>query len=97
NAETSGGQVMVGGCVSSTVTLNVHWLLLPESSTAVKVTGVTPTGKANPVAGTLVRLASAPQVSEADALKVTLLVQVPGAALTVMGSGQLIEGTCVSR
>src|SRR5438105_11087423 len=38
---TSAGQVTPGGCVSRTVTVNVHWLVLPLLSLAVLVTVVT--------------------------------------------------------
>src|ERR1700719_825829 len=43
---TSAGQVMVGSCVSWTVTVKVQVLVLPLLSLAVLVTVVTPTGKA---------------------------------------------------
>src|SRR6266550_1016615 len=77
----SAGQVMVGAWLSPTVTVKVHMLLLPLLSRAVLVTVVTPTGKAKPLAGLLVRFASV-QLSLAVTVKVTLLVLPPGAALT---------------
>ena len=58
--------------MSSTVTVKVQLRLLPLLSRAVLVTVVTPTGKADPLAGTLVRLVTA-QLSVALTLKVTLL------------------------
>src|SRR6059036_713686 len=85
---TSAGQLTVGGCVSRTVTVNVQVLVLPLLSLAVLVTVVTPTGKAEPLAGTLTRLVTLPQVSLAVTLKVTLLVHWPAAAFTVMLAGQ---------
>ena len=89
------GQLMAGGCVSITVTVNVHVLLLPLLSRAVLVTVVTPMGNARPLGGLLVRLVTA-QLSVALTVNVTLLTHTPGAALTVIGPGQLIAGGCVS-
>src|SRR3989449_1559418 len=89
------GQVIWGGCVSFTVTVKVHWLLLPLLSRAVLVTVVVPTGNANPLDGLLLRLATA-QLSVALTAKVTLLVQPPGAVFTVRFAGQVICGGCVS-
>src|SRR5258708_30531410 len=71
---TSAGQVMVGGWVSRTVTVKMHWPMLPLLSVAVLVTVVTPTGKAEPLAGTLTRLVTLPQGSLARTTKVTFLV-----------------------
>ena len=85
------GQLIAGGCVSSTVTVKAQLLVLPVGSRAVLVTVVVPTGNANPLAGTLVRLLPR-QLSFAVTLKVTLLAHPPGAALTVRFPGQLICG-----
>src|SRR6266496_2915504 len=84
-----------GGSSSTTVTVKVHWLLLPLRSVAVLVTVVTPTGKAKPLAGTLTRLVTA-QLSVAVTLNVTLLVHAPGGAFTVMFPGHVMTGGCVS-
>ena len=46
------GQVIVGGSVSFTVTVNVHVAMLLDASVAVHVTVVTPFAKAVPEAGT---------------------------------------------
>jgi len=89
------GQVICGGCVSLTVTVKLQVLLLPLPSRAVLVTVVTPMGKAKPLAGTLVTLASA-QLSLAVMVKLTLLEQTPGAAFTMRFAGQVICGSCVS-
>jgi hypothetical protein len=86
------GQVITGPWLSRTVTVNVHWLVLPLESVAVEVTVVTPTGKADPLAGTLTRLVTLPQASMAVTLKVTLLVQRPGAVLTSRLAGQVMAG-----
>ncbi len=45
------GQVMVGGCVSLTVTVKVQVAVLPLMSVAVQVTFVVPLGKLEPLAG----------------------------------------------
>ena len=45
------GQVIAGGSVSLTVTVNVHRLVLPEASVATQVTVVTPFGNVEPDAG----------------------------------------------
>src|SRR6185436_13826397 len=81
------GQVITGGCVSLTLTVKVHWLLLPLLSRAVFVTVVTPPGNANPLAGTLVTFVTV-QSSVAVTLNVTLLEHAPGAAFTVIFAGQ---------
>jgi hypothetical protein len=77
--------------VPRTVTVKVHVLLLPLLSRAVLVTVVTPMGKAKPLAGTLVTLVSR-QLSVAVTVKVTLLVQTPGAVFTLRLTGQVICG-----
>ena len=51
-ADWLGGQVMVGGCVSFIVTVNVQGAdMLPEVSVALQLTVVVPTGKNEPEAG----------------------------------------------
>ena len=45
------GQLIVGGCVSVTVTVKLHVALLPEASVAVQVTVVVPTVKLDPEGG----------------------------------------------
>ena len=75
-----------------TVTVNVHVAVLPCASVAVLVTVVTPTGKAEPLAGTLTKLVTLPQVSLAVTTNVTLLTHEPAAALTVMFAGQVMAG-----
>jgi hypothetical protein len=85
------GQVICGGWVSFTVTVKLHVLELPLLSRAVLVTVVTPTGKAKPLGGLLVRFVTV-QLSVALTLNVTVLVQTPGAALTMRLAGQLMAG-----
>ena len=45
------GQVIVGGWVSFTVTVNVQPDVLPEESATIQVTVVVPTGKKEPETG----------------------------------------------
>ena len=73
--------------MSFTVTVNVHTLVLPLLSVAVLVTIVTPTGKAEPLAGTLVKLVTVPQASLAVTLKVTLLEHWPEILGTLRTAG----------
>jgi hypothetical protein len=47
------GQVILGACVSFTVTVNVQVAVLPDASVAVDVTVVVPLGKKLPDAGEL--------------------------------------------
>src|SRR5436305_710038 len=56
------GHVMAGACSSSTVTVNVHWLVLPMASVAMIVTVVVPAGKAKPLVGLLTKFVT-PQLS----------------------------------
>src|ERR1051325_5062086 len=65
-------------------------------SRAVLVTVVVPTGNAKPLAGTLTMLLNT-QLSVAVTLNVTLLVQAPGGAFTVILAGQLITGGMLSE
>ena len=53
-AVTFAGQVIVGGCVSLTVTVKVQEAVLFELSVAVQVTVVVPLRKVEPEAGTQV-------------------------------------------
>jgi len=62
------GQVIVGACVSLTVTVKVHELLLPLASATVQVTVVVPFGKLEPDAGTQTGVPAPEQLSVAVAL-----------------------------
>jgi hypothetical protein len=64
------GQVIAGGCVSFTVTVNVQEVALPAASVAVDVTVVVPTGKKLPDAGTLTTVTPG-QLSVPVTLKLT--------------------------
>jgi hypothetical protein len=76
----------------NTVTVNVHVEVLPCASVAMLVTVVVPTAKVLPLAGLLATVTPG-QLSVALTLNVTLLLQAPGAALTVIALGQVICGT----
>src|SRR6185503_19109444 len=76
------GQVICGSWLSITVTVKVHVLLLPLLSRAALVTVVTPTGKAKPLGGLLVRFVTA-QLSVAVTVKFTLLEQAPEGVFAV--------------
>ena len=73
----------------------MHVLELPLLSRAVLVTVVVPTANAKPLGGTLATFVT-PELSLAVTLKVTLLVQTPGAAFTVRLAGQAMVGDWVS-
>src|SRR5262245_50953023 len=86
------GQVVVGFCVSSTVTVKVQLLVLPLASVAVLVTVVTPTANVLPLGGTLTRLVTL-QLSVALTAKVTLLrLQRPTSVVSTRLAGQVIVG-----
>jgi len=78
--------------LSVTVTVKEHVAVLPCASVAVLTTVVVPTGKVLPLAGLLATVTPG-QLSVALTLNVTLLLQAPGAGLTVIALGQVICGT----
>src|SRR5436309_330150 len=85
---TAAGQLMLGVWLSLTVTEKVQLELLPAASVAVHTTLLVPTWKVDPQGGTH-RMLPPAQLSVKLAVKLTLLVHCPGAALTVMFPGQL--------
>src|SRR6185503_14893133 len=90
------GQVITGGCVSSTVTVKVQMLVLPLASVALFVTVVKPTGNVLPLGGLLTRLVTL-QLSVALTVKVTLLwPHRPKSAVSTRSGGQAIAGSWVS-
>src|SRR2546422_1973768 len=89
------GQLGTGRSVSLTVTVKVQLELLPDASVAVHTTLVAPLAKLEPDAGTH-RIEPPRQLSVKVAMKLTLLVHCPGAALTVMLPGQLGTGRWLS-
>ena len=78
-----------------TVTVKLQVEVLPAASVAVLVTVVVPTAKLPLLAGELVTVTPG-QLSVALTLNVTLLLDAPGAALTLILAGQVICGGCVS-
>jgi hypothetical protein len=81
--------------MSVTVTKKLQLELFPDASVAVHTTLVVPFGKLNPDAGTHT-IEPPTQLSVKLAAKLTLLVQPPAAAPTVMLPGQLGTGRSVS-
>jgi len=77
--------------LSSTVTVKEHVAVLPLLLVAVLVTVVVPTAKLLPLGGLLL-IVTPGQLSVALTVNVTLLLQAPGAVLTVMSLGQVICG-----
>jgi hypothetical protein len=59
-----GGHVIVGGCVSFTVIVNVQVAVLPDASATVQVTVVVPFGKNEPDAGEHIGAPTIGQLSE---------------------------------
>jgi hypothetical protein len=74
-----------------TVTVKVHWLVLPLLSRAVFVTVVVPTGNVKPLGGTLTKFVTV-QLSVAVTINDTSREHAPGCAFNVMFAGQLITG-----
>jgi hypothetical protein len=77
------GQVMTGGVLSTTVTVNVQ----PGPDAAVQVTVVVPMGKNDPDGGLQVIAPQLPVV--AGSLKVTAAPHWPGSLLTLTLAGQV--------
>ena len=92
------GHVIVGACVSLTVTVTLHMAVLFDESVAVQVTVVVPLLKVDPDAGEQATVGAGVQLSVAVAgVKVTTAVHTFGSVLVVMFAGQEpIVGACVS-
>ena len=90
-----GGHVIVGACISTTVTVKVHIEMLPDESVAVEVTVVVPFGKLDPDAGALTTETPG-QLSVAVTEKVTTVEHKPGLVGAVMFAGHVIDGGCAS-
>jgi hypothetical protein len=91
SATMSAGQVTVGATSSRTVTEKLQVALLPESSVAVHVTVVMPTGKVLPLGGLHVTVGLGSQLSVALALKVTTAPLPPVQSVT-MSAGHVTVG-----
>ena len=66
-AVTAGGQLIIGGSVSLTVTLKEQLAVLPLASVATQFTVVLPLGKVDPLGGAQLTLAPG-QLSLAEAV-----------------------------
>jgi hypothetical protein len=86
---TLAGQVIVGGSLSVTVTVNVQ-LAEPSLLVAVQETVVTPFGKANPEAGVQTTVGTGHPVVIVE--KVSVAVHTPGSVLVAIFAGQVIVG-----
>src|SRR5437879_4815424 len=73
------------------VTLNVQEFVLPELSVTVQTTGVVPSGKSEPLAGTQL-VEATPQLSVTVTLKSTTDSVTPAATLEMMLPGQVMTG-----
>ena len=87
--------VIIGGSVSSTVTVAEQDPVLPDASVAVAVTVVVPTANVDPLAWLLETVAPV-QLSDAEVVKVTAASHCPGSLFTVMLAGQVITGFVAS-
>jgi hypothetical protein len=79
-----------------TVTVNMQVFELPDASTTVHVTVVTPLAKADPLAGRQLGVPTPEQLSLTVGANVTTAEQTLGSVLLMMGAGQVIDGGCVS-
>jgi hypothetical protein len=89
------GQLSDGGVVSSTVTVNEQFVVLPDASVAVQVTVVVPFGNVEPDGG--VQDAVIPgQLSLDVAVKLTTAEHCPESVPVVMFAGQFRVGASLS-
>ena len=75
------GQLIAGGCVSFTVTVNEQLAVFAAASLTVQLTVVEPFGKVEPDGGLHAGVPDPEQLSEADAVKFTIAEHKPGALL----------------
>ena len=93
------GQVIVGACVSFTVTVNVHVVVFggAAASLTVHVTVVTPFANAVPDAGRHVTVPTPGQLSVAvGVVYVATAVHTFGSVDVTMFAGHVITGACMS-
>src|SRR2546421_575857 len=89
------GQIVTGGSLSLTVTLNEQALVLPLLSVAVHVTVVTPLLNVLPLAG--LQAPDPPeQLSENEGLKLTTRVQAPAEVFVTIFAGHDAAGSWLS-
>jgi hypothetical protein len=89
------GQVIVGGCVSVTVTVKLQLAWLFDASVAVQFTVVVPNGNCELEAGVQLKLAPG-QLSLTVGRNVTVATTELGSVPAVIFDGHAIEGGCVS-
>jgi hypothetical protein len=89
------GQLVVGGSLSLTVTLNEQLLSLPLASRAVQTTRVVPLPNRVPEGGAQV-VDAREQLSDEVAANVTLASQRPGSVEATIFAGQAITGSSLS-
>jgi hypothetical protein len=87
---------MVGGCVSSTVTVKLQLAMLPAASVTEQLTVVVPFGKTDPDAGLHVGVPTPGQLSVAVGMKFTTAEHWPGSFPWVMFAGHVMTGFWVS-
>lgn len=91
------GQVIVGGCASTTVTEKLHEAEFEEASVTEHDIVVVPRGNVVPLGGEQIGVPTPGQLSETvGAVHVTEAVQTLGAVFLVIFAGQIIVGGCVS-
>lgn len=91
------GHVIVGACVSLTITVKLHIAVFFDESVAVHVTVVVPLLKLDPDAGEQATVGAGLQLSVAvGEEKVTSAVQTFGSVLCVMLFGHVIVGGVLS-
>jgi hypothetical protein len=86
------GHMMVGFCVSLTVTVNMHIAIFIEASVAVHVTVVVPTLNIEPDVGLHITVAPGQLSIAVGVVYMTVALHAPIAALVVMFIGQVSEG-----
>ena len=97
STEMFAGQIIVGGCASTTVTEKLHAAELPDASETVHDTVVVPRGNVVPLGGEQLGVPTPGQLSETvGADHVTTEVQTLGSVFFVMLDGQVIVGGCAS-
>src|SRR5262249_14574480 len=86
------GQVIVGGCVSTTVTVNEQLAWAPDGAVAEQVTVVTPFENGDPDSGEHETVVPSEHTPPTVGLKLTARVHCPGSVLTLMLAGQVSWG-----
>jgi hypothetical protein len=90
------GQLIVGGCLSTTVTLKKQVALLPEESIATMTTLVVPIGKIDPDAGVEINVTPGTLSEIFGRGYLTAIEDCPAGTGRIILSGQIIAGGSVS-